>query len=77
MEALCSGGYNRCSLKYEATQQSTRGDVEKQPIYRLGWRLSKKEDEKEKSGFSFSSFDLSLVDLTTGTGREVETATII
>ena len=68
-EALCSGGYHRCSLKYEATQQSTRGDVEKQTIYCPGRRLSKEEDEKEKSGFSSSSFDPSFTDLTTERGK--------
>ena len=51
--------------------------MEKQTIYCSVRRLSKEEDEKEKSGFSFSSFDLSLVDLTTATGREVETAIVI
>ena len=51
--------------------------MEKQTIYCSDWPLSEEEDEKEKSGFSFSSFDLSLADLTTGTGREVETAIII
>ena len=76
-EALCSGGYHHFSLNYEATQQSTRGDVEKQTIYCSGRRLSKDEDKKEKYGFSFSSFDLSLADLTTGRGREVETAIFI
>ena len=57
-EALCSGGYHRCSLKYEATP--TPGDAEKQTIHCPGWRLSKEEDEKEKSGFSSSSLDSSL-----------------
>ena len=68
-EALCSGGYHRCSLKYEATQQSTRGDVEKQTIYCPGRRLSKEEDKNEKSGFFSSSFDPSFTDLITETGE--------
>ena len=51
-EALCSGGHHRHSLKYETTQQSTRVEVTKQTIYCQVRRLSKKEDKKEKSGFS-------------------------
>ena len=38
--------------------------------------MSKEKDEKEKSGFSYLSFDLSFIDLTMETEREVETATV-
>ena len=51
-EALCSDGHHRHPLKYEATQQSTRVEATKQTVYCRIWRLSKKEDNKEKSGIS-------------------------
>ena len=74
--ALCSGSHHCYSSKNEATQQSTRGGAEKQTIYCPARRLRKKDDKKEKSGFSyFLSFDSSFDNLTTETGREVKTAT--
>jgi hypothetical protein len=76
-EALCSGGYHHCSLKYETIQQSTRGDVEKQTIYCPGRRLNKEEGKKEKSGFVSSSLDSSLDDTTTETGRKMETVNVV
>ena len=41
-----------------------------------GRRLRREDDEKEKSGFSYLSFDSSFDNLTTETGREVKTATV-
>ena len=35
-----------------------------------------KEDKKERSGFSYLSFDSSFDDLTIETGRDVETAAV-
>ena len=52
MEALCSGGHHRRTLIYEATQQSTRAGATKQTINCRVRCLRKKEDKKEKSGFS-------------------------
>ena len=45
-------------------------------MYCPGRRLRKEEDKKEKSGFSYLSFDSSFDDLTMETGREVETAAV-